>query len=269
MTLWHAFVLSLIQGITEFLPISSSGHLVITREVLHWPDSGVAFDAFTGLGTLSAVIIYYWKDICEILSHWLRQFSAQKAPDPEHYARLGNQLLIATLPALIIGFLAKDYVNAMLHNPYVIAATTIGFGLLLGAADIFGKKFRPIGRTTTKQALVYGFMQAIALIPGTSRSGITITAGLMMGFTRQAAARFSFLLSIPISAAAGAYGLLELIKAPSADFTWQIMLLSYVVSLVSALICIALFIRFLNIIGMWPHVIYRLLLGGFLLWYFL
>lgn len=269
MDLWQAFVLSFIQGLTEFLPISSSGHLVITRDLLDWPEAGVAFDAFTGLGTLSAVLLYFRRDLGQILYHWLNQFRrSNPLPDPEQYARLGNQLLIATLPALIVGFLLKDHVDSLLHNPVLIAATTIGFGILLGLADYLGKKTRPLEQTTTRQALIYGLAQALALIPGVSRSGITMTAGLAMGFSRSAAARFSFLLSIPVSAAAGAYGLLKLLQSDS-SFSWQVILLSYCTAFVSAYLCISLFLRFLDAVGMWPHVIYRLLLGSVLLAVFL
>ncbi|SUO95031.1 undecaprenyl-diphosphate phosphatase [Suttonella ornithocola] len=265
MDLWQAFILSLIQGITEFLPISSSGHLVITRDFLHWPDTGVAFDAFTGLGTLTAVILYFRKELFEIAYYWLNQFSKTRQPDPQNLARLGNQLILATLPALILGYLLKDQIDQHFHSPQVIAITTIFYGILLGTADWLGRKTYQINQTSTKQALIYGFAQALALIPGTSRSGITMTAGLAMGFSRHAAARYSFLLSIPISAAAGLYGLLKLIKAPSVDFSWQVISLSYLTATISAFICIALFLRFLNAIGMWPHVIYRLILGSIIL----
>ncbi|SUO92197.1 undecaprenyl-diphosphate phosphatase [Suttonella indologenes] len=268
MDLWQAFVLSLIQGLTEFLPISSSGHLVITRDLLNWPEASVAFDAFTGLGTLSAVLLYFRRDLIQIFYHWCWQFRAHKVPDPEQYAKLGNQLIIATFPALLVGFLVKDHVDTLLHSPILIACTTIGFGILLGLADYYGKKIRILTQTTTTQALFYGLAQAIALIPGTSRSGITITAGLAMGFSREAAARFSFLLSIPISAAAGAYGLLKLLQSDS-SFSWQVILLSYCTAFASAYFCISLFLRFLDTIGMWPHVVYRLFLGSLLLFVFL
>lgn len=267
MDLWQAFVLSLVQGLTEFLPISSSGHLVITRDLLNWPEAGVAFDAFTGLGTLSAVLLYFRHDLAQIFYHWCCQFRANKPEDPQHYARLGNQLIIATLPALIVGFLLKDYVDVLLHHPLVIASTTIGFAILLGLADYLGKKNRVLAQTTMMQALFYGIAQALALIPGTSRSGITITAGLAMGFSREAAARFSFLLSIPISAAAGAYGLLKLLQSNS-HFSWQVIALSYTTAFISAYFCISLFLRFLNTIGMWPHVVYRLFLGSVLFFIF-
>lgn len=268
MDLWQAFILSLVQGLTEFLPISSSGHLVITRDLLNWPDAGVAFDAFTGLGTLSAVLLYFRHDLAQIFKHWFAQFRRQAPPDPQGYARLGNQLIIATLPALIVGYLIKDYVDVLLHQPLLIAATTIGFGILLGLADYYGTKQRSIAQTTTAQALIYGFAQVLSLIPGTSRSGITISAGLAMGFSRKAAARFSFLLSIPISAAAGAYGLLKLIQADS-SFSWQVIALSYCTAFASAYFCISLFLRFLDSIGMWPHVVYRIILGSVLLFIFL
>lgn len=260
----QAVILSLIQGITEFLPISSSAHLVITREILDWPDPGVAFDAFTGLGTLTAVIVYYRKDIQALLDHWFARFGKTPAPDRENYARLGDQLLIATLPALIIGFLVRDSVDALTHDPLVIATATIVFAVFLAGADLLGRKRRPITSTTMTEALIYGLAQALALLPGTSRSGITMTAGLAMGFSRQAGARFSFLLSIPISAAAGLYGLGKLIATPGAGVDLEVIVLAYCTSAISAFLCIALFLRFLDAFGMWPHVLYRLALGIFL-----
>lgn len=268
MELHQAVILSLVQGMTEFLPISSSAHLVIIREILGWPDAGVAFDAFTGLGTLTAVIVYYRKDIQALLSHWFAQFSTTPRDDPHGYARLGNQLLIATLPALIIGFLVKDSVDALTHSPLTIASATIVFAIFLAGADHLGRKKRSLASTTMTQALIYGFAQALALLPGTSRSGITITAGLTMGFTRRAAARFSFLLSIPISAAAGLYGLGKLLTAPDVAFSIVGIVLAYCTSAVSAFLCIALFLRFIDTVGMWPHVLYRLLLGIFLFIHF-
>lgn len=268
MPLFQAFILSLVQGITEFLPISSSGHLVITRDILHWPDAGAAFDAFAGLGTLTAVCIYFRTDIALILKHWFLQFTPAKKHDTLGYARLGNYILIATFPTLIVGYLIKDKVDVWFHSPMLIASTTLVYGILLGAADYYGSKILPLAASTKRTALIYGLAQVLSLVPGTSRSGITITAGLAMGFTRQAAARFSFLMSIPISAAAGGYGLLKIIKNHE-TFNWQILGLSYAVSLISALLCIAIFLKFLSRIGMWPHVIYRLILGIVLLYLFL
>lgn len=267
MTLWQSFILSLIQGITEFLPISSSGHLVITRELLHWQDAGVAFDAFTGLGTLTAVLFYYRKDVCSILYHWFRQFRHCDAP-PAPEAKLGNQLIVATLPALLIGFMVKDHIDALTHRPLLIASTTMIFAIFLAAADFWGRKKLSLPETNYRQAFYYGLAQTLALVPGVSRSGITLTAGLAMHFSRESAARFSFLQSIPISAAAGGYGLWKLATNPS-DFSWQLIALSYVTATLAAYVCIALFIRFLNTVGMMPHVIYRLLLGAYLFFVFM
>ncbi len=268
MDLWQTFVLALIQGLTEFLPISSSGHLVIVRKLLHWPEAGVAFDAFTGWGTVTAVVFYFRHDLLQIIKCWCHQFVGDKQCDTEGYAKLGNLLLTATFPALIIGFLVKDIVDTHFHHPLIIASTTLGYGILLGVADSYGRKKHHLNDTTLNNALVYGFAQALALIPGTSRSGITITAGLGMGFTREAAARFSFLLSIPISVAAGAYGLYKMSVSPDSVFNWQVISLAYLTSTVSAYLCIHLFLRFLNTFGMKPHVIYRLILGTVLLFIF-
>ena len=264
MEFWQACVLALIQGLTEFLPISSSGHLVLTRELFGWQDAGVAFDAFTGLGTLTAVLIYFRSDLAEMSRAFADQFYCHNYD--RRSARLCNQLIVGTIPALVIGFLIKDHVDTLTHSPLVIASTTIFYAILLYLADLLGRKNLRLEQTSWRDAMLYGFAQVLALIPGTSRSGITITAGLALGYDRKSAARFSFLLSIPISAAAGLYGLVKLLHNPS-DFPLFTVFAAYVISLVSAYLCIALFIRFLDLIGMLPHCIYRLFLGAAIIYY--
>lgn len=261
MELWQSLVLSLIQGITEFLPISSSGHLVITREIFNWNEAGAAFDAFTGLGTLTAVLIYFRREVLELLTAFFKQKNQGLNFDPN--ATLANQLLIASIPAFIFGFLIKDTVDNWGHKPLLIASTTLIFALFLQITDLWGVKKKQLSDFTLKTAIIVGLFQAIALIPGTSRSGITITAALLLGFNRQASAKFSFLLSIPISAAAGLYGLLKIGSDPT-GIGFIALLLSFLISFGSAYLCIALFLKFLNKIGMWPHTIYRIFLATFL-----
>lgn len=263
METFHAFILALVQGVTEFLPISSSAHLILVPEFLGWPDQGVAFDAFISLGTLAAVVSYFHRDLAAIVYHWFGQFRRNRTPDPEQYAQLGNWLIVATIPAVIAGFFLSDYVDGYLRNPLLIAGTTLFFGVLLGAADYVGRKVRPLSQTGFRGAWIYGAAQALSLIPGVSRSGITMTAGLMMGFSREAAARFSFLMSIPITVAAGT---LETVKMLRADAPLNISALAvgFIVSAVAGYLCIKYFLHFLNRYGMWPHVVYRIALSAVL-----
>lgn len=265
---FHAFILALVQGVTEFLPISSSAHLILVPEFLGWPDQGVAFDAFISLGTLAAVIAYFHRDLAAIVYYWFGQFRSARAPDPGQYARLGNLLIVATIPAVIAGFFLSDYVDDYLRHPLLIAGTTLVFGLLLGAADYFGRKTLALPQTGWRAALFYGLAQMLSLIPGVSRSGITMTAGLMMGFSREAAARFSFLMSIPITVAAGTLETVKMLRA-DAPLNWMALGTGFAVSAVAGYLCIKYFLHFLNRYGMWPHVIYRIGLSAVLLAVFL
>lgn len=264
MDLWHAFILAIVQGLTEFLPISSSAHEILIPHLLGWADQGVAFDAFTGLGTLCAVIVYFFSDLKAIFIHWIKQFCKTPSPDPHGYARLGNLLIVATLPCLLIGFIFRHQIDMYLRSPLIIAITTIVFGIALGLCDFFGKRHYSIDQIGYKQALCIGFAQALALIPGTSRSGVTITTGLLLGLKREAAARFSFLLSIPISLATGLYGLYKLVEDTHNQFDFSVIVCAFVISFISALACIAIFLKFINKFGMMPYMIYRIILGCFL-----
>ncbi|MEC9482326.1 MAG: undecaprenyl-diphosphate phosphatase [Halomonas sp.] len=260
-------VLALIQGLTEFLPISSSAHLILPSEVLGWPDQGLAFDVAVHVGTLAAVMLAFRRDVVTILAGWFGQFSGpgSLASRQTEASWLGWMVLLATLPAVFFGGLFNDFIETSLRSSLVIAITTIVFGLLLGWADARGSRSRDLASLTIKAALIVGLFQAIALIPGTSRSGITITAALLLGFDRFSSARFSFLLSIPLIIAAGALKGLELMQA-GADAAIHDVLIGAVLSFVAALVCIKLFLAALDRIGMWPFVVYRLLLGGVLLW---
>ncbi|MBV7435449.1 undecaprenyl-diphosphate phosphatase [Cardiobacteriaceae bacterium TAE3-ERU3] len=267
MTITQAIVLALVQGLTEFLPVSSSAHLILVPKLFGWPDQGLAFDVIVHVGTLVAVIAYFRHDLWQIIRHWFTQFSRNRH-DPNGYARLGNLIILATIPTGIIGLLADDYVDLYLRSPLVIAASTLVFGIALGLADRYGKRLMDIAKTTPLQAVVYGLAQAIALIPGTSRSGITMTAGLMMGFTREAAARFSFLMSIPIITLAGLLKAKDLIEQPQA-VDMAPLFVGLIVSALSAYLCIAAFMKLLAKTGMMPYVIYRIVLAIVLLWVFL
>jgi undecaprenyl-diphosphatase len=255
-------ILALVQGLTEFLPISSSGHLILSPYLFGFPDQGLAFDVAVHLGSLIAVVAYFRRDVWEIALGWLASLRPGRAPDPS--ARLGWAIIVGTIPVVIAGVALKPLIEGDLRAPWVIAATTILFGLLLLWADLRGRRTREIGELGLRDALLIGLSQVLALIPGTSRSGITMTTGLMLGFSRDAAARFSFLLSIPTILASSLLVTRDLVESP-APVDWYALGLGVLFSGVAAYLAIHFFLRFIERIGMWPFVIYRLLLGGLIL----
>ncbi len=261
----HAFWLALIQGLTEFLPISSSAHLILVPVFLGWEDQGLVFDVAVHVGTLLAVVIHFRRDLAWILRDWFKSFTARQ--EVTQGAVLGWGVIIGTLPVGVAGWLAKDWVETLLRSPLVIAAATIVFGGLLWLAQMLSSQRRSLDRLTLGDALIIGLFQAVALIPGTSRSGITLTGGLLLGLDRTASARFSFLLSIPVIFLAGALEAMELVEsAESAD--WYALGLGIAASGLSAYGCIGWFLRFLERAGIVPFVLYRLVLGAVLIYVF-
>jgi len=262
MSLFHILVLALIQGLTEFLPVSSSAHLILGSRLLDWPDQGLVFDVATHLGTLLAVLVYFRSDLTNMLTAWLRPVASEQQA---HDRNLGRFLVLASIPVILAGGLAHDWVEHVLRDVRVIAVSTIVFGLLLWAADAFSRRDRELRQMNLRAALLIGLAQALALVPGTSRSGITITAGRMLGFGAEAAARFSFLLAIPVIGAAGGYGILRMIE-DNAGIHWDDFLLAVGAAAVAGWVCIAVFLALLKRVGLLPFVIYRLLLGVVLWW---
>ena len=258
MSIIEIIVLALIQGLTEFLPISSSAHLILPSQILGWQDQGLAFDVAVHVGTLIAVIIYFRKEVVEILTAWFKSFGAQGATDD---SKLGWWIILGTIPAAVLGLIFKDLIELYLRSAWVIAITTILFGLLLWYADVKGKQTKTIYQLTWKSALMIGMAQAMAMIPGTSRSGITMTAGLMLGMNKQSAARFSFLLAIPVISMMGLYYTIELALGDHI-VDWTTLILGAGLSFLSAYACIFLFLKIIARMGMMPFVIYRLLLGA-------
>ena len=261
MDILQTLTLALLQGLTEFLPISSSAHLILVPQLLGWADQGLSFDVAVHGGTLAAVVGYFRHDLARLLSAWLRS-CAGRGVDTD--ARLAWFVLLGTLPAALVGLLLHDVVATHLRSPLVIALATIGFGVLLGVADRLGRRQRSERGLRVADVLWIGLAQALALIPGTSRSGITMTAGLALGLTRSAAARFSFLLSIPVIVMAGGYETLQLVRQ-AASVAWGDLVLGTALAALSAYLCIHFFLRLIERIGMLPFVIYRLLLGVVLL----
>ena len=253
MDILHAIILGIIQGLTEFLPISSSAHLILLSEIINQDDQGIVFDVGVHLGTLLAAVIYFRKQLREIILNALtKKFFS-------HDNFLLFNLFTALIPILIVGFVFRDFVETNLRKGEVIAYATVGFGLLLYVSDKFGRKEKDLNSLSLLQSFIIGIFQCLALIPGTSRSGITITAGLFLGLNVTAAARFSFLLAIPTI---GVIFLAELIRITSTDFSGNglELLLASSISFVVAYASIDIFLRLIERIGFTPFVIYRLLL---------
>jgi undecaprenyl-diphosphatase len=270
MSTFEIFILAIIQGLTEFLPISSSAHLILPSAVLGWKDQGIGFDVAVHVGTLLAVVMYFRNEVGSMAVAWVETITKRgdESAQSNFDGTLAWWILFATIPAGLFGLFGKDLIEEHLRSALVIAITTIVFGILLGFADIKAKQNVTIEKMGFKGAMLIGLAQAIALIPGTSRSGITMTIGLMLGLSRESAARFSFLLSIPAIAMAGSYLTLKLIMSADA-VDWQAIGLGSVLAFVSAYACIHYFLIVLNKMGMMPFVIYRLLLGAGLLWFVL
>lgn len=262
MTLFHIAIISIVQGLTEFLPISSSGHLVLVPLVMREPDQGLTMDLAVHIGTLLAVLVYYRRDIWEMILacfHW-------KTTTNKDAQRLAVYIVLATIPAVFFGFIMHKILPGGIRDVRVIAATTIGYGLLLGIVDHYRPQEKVLSQITLKSAMMIGFAQALALIPGTSRSGITMTAARSMGFNRVDAARFSFLLSLPATAGACLLAVLDVVKAGDVDLGVD-MAIAAAMTFVAGMLAIAFMMRWFKNFGMMPFMIYRLLLGAGLLVY--
>ncbi|HAN79914.1 MAG: undecaprenyl-diphosphate phosphatase [Gammaproteobacteria bacterium] len=259
MTIDHALILALIQGLTEFLPISSSAHLILPSVIFGWPDQGLAFDVAVHFGSLGAVILSLRVEITRIVMAIFVGFGRRY---PRH-ARLGWLIGLATFPAILSGLLARDFIETSLRDEFVIALATVGFGLLLWWAH-YQRGRSGFGGIGLREAILIGCAQALALIPGTSRSGITLIAGLWLGLSRRVAAKFSFLLSVPIILGAATLKVSDLTEIP-APVAWDTIAVGVIASFLSAFLCIRLFLAWIQRIGLLPFVAYRIALGIFLL----
>jgi len=258
----HLVVLALVQGITEFLPISSSGHLVLVPVFGGWQDQGLLMDVAVHVGTLGAVMAYFWRDIAKMLGGLIRFTKGKKDPG----ARLAAMVIVGTVPVIGAGFFLNEFIGPKFRTVEVIGWTTLGFGVLLYLSDKIGMTIRRVEHTTIGDAIVIGLAQCLALIPGTSRSGITITAARFLGYERIDAARFSMLLSIPAILGAGTLKGWELYESGNAQLTTD-ALHAAGMSFVAAFIAIALMMAWLRRASYTPFFIYRLFLGTGLLYY--
>ncbi|NMP32122.1 undecaprenyl-diphosphate phosphatase [Thalassotalea sp. M1531] len=266
MDIIEILLLALIQGLTEFLPISSSAHLILPSQLFGWVDQGQGFDVAVHVGSLLAVCLYFRKEIGDMLVAWYATLTPNKEDDAaltdeqRFNGRLAWWIILASIPLGLFGYLSADFIEENLRSALVIAITTIVFGLLLGFVDIKAKQNVALEAFSFKGAMIIGLAQMLAIIPGTSRSGITMTAGLMLGLSRENAARLSFLMSIPAISMAGGYLTLKLITGTEV-VDWMSMGIGSVLAFISAYACIHYFLILVNKIGMMPFVIYRLILG--------
>lgn len=261
MNLFHAAVLGALQGFAEVLPISSSAHLILLPWLLKWPESGLTFDVALHVGTFLALSLYFWRDIIELVVSFFDAMAARRLNTPSR--RLPFLIIAATVPAAFAGKLFEHQVEEIFRsNPLLIASFLILFGLILGLTDYFGRKRLTLDEIKPASALTIGLMQCLALVPGVSRSGITITAGLMLGFTRESAARFSFLMSLPIVAGAALLKSVHLFKHGIPAGEGLPMLVGIAFSAVTGFISVAFLLRFVQKQSLAPFVWYRVVAGG-------
>ncbi|PRA83395.1 undecaprenyl-diphosphate phosphatase [Microbacterium sp. MYb66] len=264
MHLLEALILGVVQGLTEFLPISSSAHLRILGTFLpSGEDPGAAFTAITQIGTEAAVVVFFWRDIVRIVTQWFRSLVG-KAPRNDPDARMGWLIIIGSIPIVVLGLLFQDQIETVLRSMWIVAIMLIVFGILLGVADYVGAKRRKLTDLTYPHGIAFGFAQALALIPGVSRSGGTITMGLFLGYERAAAARYAFLLAIPAVFGSGFYQVFKSWGEPS-FFSFGDTLAATGIAFVVALGVIAFFMSWISKRSFLPFVIYRILLGSVLL----
>jgi undecaprenyl-diphosphatase len=258
----QVIVLAIVQGLTVFLPISSSGHLVLVPSAFGWSDQGMAFDVAVHFGSLAAVLAYFRRDIAGLLAGGLQILGGKLVT---FEARLALGLGLGTVPAALAGLLLAGWIGENVRSPSVIVVTLSGYGVLMLLADRLGRKNRVLAGFTLKDALLVGLAQALALVPGTSRSGVTITAAMALGFERTDAARFSFLLAVPVILLATAYELTVLLRAEAA-IAWDQLLGGAVISGIVAYLSIRFFMRFVSRVGLLPFAIYRLSLAAVILY---
>ena len=253
----HIIILAVVQGLTEFLPISSSAHLVLVPSLLRWPEHGLVFDVAVHFGSLLAVVYYFRHEVWRMFRAWVRSIGGGK---PSQDSLLAWWVIIGTLPTILVGFLFQASIESVLRAPWIVAAASIFFGLLLWFADRGTGHTRDEYSLRLKDVLIIGCSQVLALIPGTSRSGITITLGLFLGLTRKAAARFSFLLAMPVIFAGGVLQSVRMFTEVN-PIGWGELALGTALSAISAGLCIHYFLRLVERIGMLPFVVYRVALG--------
>jgi undecaprenyl-diphosphatase len=255
----EALVLGIVQGLTEFLPISSSAHQSIVGQFFGGRDPGAAFTAITQLGTEAAVIIFFRKDIWLIIRNWFGSLTG-RVPRNDPEARMGWLVILGSIPIVVLGLLFQDAIDSSLRNLWITAAMLGGFGIVIGVADRLARNVRPLESLTWGHGVIFGLAQCLALIPGVSRSGATIAAGLTLGYKREAAARYSFLLAIPAVVGSGLFKLADISSDPVRP-AWGPILLATVIAFVIGYAVIAWLLRYISTHNFLPFVIYRIALA--------
>lgn len=255
---FEAIVLGLVQGITEFLPISSSAHIFVVSQLLGWQDPGAAFTAVSQIGTELAVIVFFRRDIARIISAWAQSLF-KPALRSGIDARMGWYIIVGTIPIAVIGLIFSHQIETAARNLWLVSGTLIGFGIILGVADALGRHRLALANLNAKDGILFGLGQALALIPGVSRSGATISTGLALGYTREAAARYAFLLAIPAVVASGLYEATKIGSDPTVE--WGPTILATVIAFVTGFAVIAWLLRWVTTRSYLPFVIYRIALG--------
>ena len=254
MTLWQAILLGILQGTTEFLPVSSSGHLVIVPYLLAWPDPGLTLNAIMHLGTLVAILAYFWSDLWRLAHAALVSLHRRQLDDPD--ARLAWAIVVATIPGVVLGVLLQDFFERLFGMPRAAAGFLLGTAALLIIGEYLGKRELPIKAMSFGHAVCIGLAQALAIVPGLSRSGSTIAAGLMLGYRREDATRFSFLLSVPIVLGGGLYELLKVVRAGLGVVELQILGVGFLASAVTGYFAIAGLLLLVRRRSLWPFAFY-------------
>lgn len=259
MSWFEAVVYGVVQALTEFLPISSTAHVRLVAAFAGWDDPGAAFTAVSQLGTLAAVLVYFRRDIWSITRMWTRSlYRPELRGDLD--ARMGWYVILGTVPIGVLGFVFQDTIENTFRSLWLIAAMLVGFGLVIGYADARARNLKPVESLTLRDGLLYGCAQALALVPGVSRSGGTISAGLLMGYRREAAARYSFLLSIPAVLVSGLFELKD-VGGAAHQVEWIPTLIATVVAFGSGVAVIVYFLRYVSTHSFLPFVVYRIILG--------
>lgn len=259
MNIVRALVLGIVQGATEFVPISSSAHLVLVPWLLDWPEPGLAFDTIVHWGTLVAVLAFFWRDFVALAEAWARSLVERNLNQPE--ARLAWLIIVSTMPAALIGFLWKDFFESLFSSPALVAALLLVTGTILTLSERLGKRQRSMGDLSWLDSVLIGLAQALAIAPGISRSGATIAMGLLRGVKREAAARYSFLLSTPIILGAGLAQLIELFQAGAAGTQWPPLIVGFLTAATSGYLCIKFFLAYLQRGRLYVFAIYCWLAG--------
>ncbi|KAB1644149.1 undecaprenyl-diphosphate phosphatase [Gulosibacter chungangensis] len=265
MSWFDAIVLAIVQGLTEFLPISSSAHVRIVGEWIGNADPGATFTAIIQIGTELAVLVFFWQDIVRVIRHWWGSLRG-KVPKNDPDARMGWLIIIGSIPIVLLGVLLQDFIRSQFRSLWIVATTLIVFGIILGIADVLGKREKQLDKLDVKDGIIYGFAQALSLIPGVSRSGGTITAGRLMGYDRPSAARYSFLLAIPAVLGSGGYELYNALTE-SSDATaiaWGPTILATIIAFIVGWVVIKFLMKWVETRSFMPFVIYRIALGTLL-----